>query len=185
MSSTRVFWGIFTALTAIAAHLCYVLFVPSSQLQSRLDAIISETGINTLTIARKERASFSMAEFPAELVYAVCPFDLENGSLRLLALIPDQYWAFEVFDGRGNAIYTLNDQQAPRRNLQIFLHNEDPGPQAIVEAANAIGNKGDSIAVLTGSRTGVIVLRTAGATTLERTRAHAALSGSSCALVSG
>ena len=44
MNSSRTFWLIFGLLTAVAVHLAYILFIPQSQLNDRIAALISEAG---------------------------------------------------------------------------------------------------------------------------------------------
>ncbi len=184
MTSTRTFWALFTVLTAIAAHLCYILFVPSQQFQTKLDTILTENGINKLTLAVPGTAAASVAEYPGELTYAVCLFDLSTGPLRINARVPDQYWALEVYNTRGGTIYTLNDQQAPRKQFSLYLYDDDPDPEAIVNAANSVGSRINSITVLTGTQTGIVVIRSAAANRLEAARSAEALQNTSCSLAS-
>jgi uncharacterized membrane protein len=183
MNSTRAFWGLFTLLTAVAAHLCYILFVPANQLQTKIDEVTSEGGINALTVATSGTAAAELAEYPAELAYAVCPFDLSAGPLRVKAQVPDQYWSLEIYNSRGGTIYTLNDQQAPRRQFSLFLSEDDPDPQAIINAANTLGKANNSITVLTGTQTGIVQIRSAAANPLEAARSMEALRNTSCEIV--
>ncbi len=180
MTSTRAFWILFTVLTAIAAHLCYILFVPSQQFHTKLEAIRAESGINTLTMAVPGTQAASIAEYPSELTYALCLFDLSGGPLRVNARVPDQYWTLEVYNTRGGTIYTLNDKQAPRKQFSLYLYDDDPDPEAIVNAANSVGSSINSITVLTGTQTGVVVIRSAAANQLEAARSAEALKNTSC-----
>jgi uncharacterized membrane protein len=182
MRSPRLFWIVFTALTALAVHLAYILFVPHNQLSTALAAIAGEEGMNRLVIVDGQPASFNMAAYDKELAYAVCPFDLSSGLVTIRAQVPFQYWSLEVYGARGQTLYTLNDQQAPRRQLEIVLHDDDPDPQAIVSAANSANRSLDSISVLTGGTNGVAILRSAAAGALERRRALDAFAMSSCAV---
>ncbi len=184
MTSTRSFWALFTVLTAIAAHLCYILFVPPQQFQTKLETILAENGINTLARAVPGTAAASIAEYPDELTYALCMFDLSTGPLRINARVPDQYWALEVYDQRGGTIYTLNDKQAPRRQFSLYLYDDNPDPEAIVNAANSVGSSVNSITVLTGTQTGIVVIRSAAANRLEAARSAEALQHTSCSLAS-
>jgi len=180
MNSSRTFWLIFGLLTAITVHLAYILFIPQSQLNDRIAALTAEAGSNRLVMAADDTAAAALASHRGELAYAVCAFDLSGGPLEIKARVPDQYWSIEVYGPRGNTIYALNDTQAPRQRLSIFLHDENPDPQAIVEAAKS-GNRGlNAITVLTGATTGIAVLRSAGANLLERRRALDAFNASSC-----
>ena len=183
MNSSRTFWGIFTLLVAVAAHLSYILFVPSSQLKAKMSEIAEANGINTLAIGTPGSPTHSLAEYPSELVYAVCPFDLTSGPQRIRATVPEQYWSLEVYNARGGTIYTLNDQQAPRRQFSLYLSEDDPEPQAIVNAANSLGSSANSITVLTGTQTGVVEIRSAAASPLEAARSMEALGSTSCEVV--
>lgn len=183
MTSTRTFWTLFSVLTAIAAHLCYILFVPSQQFQTKLESILAESGINTLARATLGTAAASVAEYPNELTYALCLFDLSTGPLRINARVPDQYWALEVYNQRGGTIYTINDKQAPRKQFSLYLYDDDPDPEAIVNAANSVGSSINSITVLTGTQTGIVVIRSAAANRLEAARSAEALQNTSCSLV--
>jgi uncharacterized membrane protein len=180
MNSSRTFWLIFGLLTAVAVHLAYILFVPPGQLNDRIAALIGEAGTNRLVVAEDGSAAAALASHRGELAYAICAFDLSRGPLEIKARVPDQYWSIEVYGPRGNTIYTLNDIQAPRRQLSIFLHDENPDPQAIVEAAKSNNRGLNAITVLTGTTTGIAVLRSAGAGALERRRALDAFNASSC-----
>lgn len=185
MRSPNAFWVIFGMLTALAMHLAYALFVPASQLKDGVSALLESHGPNRLVIAEPGNAASAFAAHGAELAYAVCAFDLSSGPLELKARVPDQYWSIEVYGQRGNSLYTLNDKQAPRRQLNLVLHDDNPDAQAIVEAANS-GNRGlNTITVLTGTTTGIAVLRSAGASKLERQRALDAFADSSCGPASG
>jgi len=182
MTSTRSFWALFTVLTAIAAHLCYILFVPAQQFQTKLETILAENGINTLARAAPGTAAASIAEYPNELTYALCLFDLSTGPLHINTRVPDQYWALEVYNQRGGTIYTLNDKQAPRKQFSLYLYDDDPDPEAIVNAANSVGSSINSITVLTGTQTGIVVIRSAAANRLEAARSAEALQHTSCSL---
>lgn len=181
MNTSRLFWVIFGLLTALAVHLAYILFVPVSQIDDQVAALVAESGSNTLVVAQDGNAAAAFAEYPAELAYAVCAFDLSGGPLQIKARLPEQYWSIEIYGERGNTVYTLNDQQAPRRQLSFYLHDDNPDAQAIVDAANS-GNRGlNAITVLTGSTTGIAIIRSAGAGPLERQRALDAFKASACA----
>ena len=131
-------------------------------------------------VAEDGTAAAALTSHRSELVYAVCAFDLSRGPLEIKAKVPDQYWSLEIYGPRGNTIYTLNDMQAPRRQLSMYLHDDNPDPQAIVEAAKTNNRSLNAITVLTGSTTGIAVLRAAGANPLERRRALDAFNASSC-----
>ena len=180
MRSSRFFWFMFTALTAVAVHLAYILFVPHNQLSTALAAIAGDNGPNHLVQLGQQPAGAGTAAHDKELAYAICTFDLSSGPVEIKAQVPYQYWSLEVYGARGQTVYTLNDQQAPRRQLEIVLHDDDPDPQAIVAAANSVNWSLDSISVLTGGTTGVAVLRSAAAGTLERRRAMDAFAMSAC-----
>lgn len=179
MTSSRVFWIIFTVLVATAAHLTYVLFVPANQLQSRINEVENETGVNQLALASPGSAAAVVVQFPDELVYAVCPFDLSGGPLQIKTRVPDEYWSLEVYNDRGGTIYTINDQQVPKKQFTLELYDDDPDPQAIVSTAQT-SSTSNSITILTGSTKGIVVIRSAGATQLERARSVEALQSSSC-----
>ena len=132
MNSSRTFWLIFGLLTAVAVHLAYILFVPQSQLNDRISALVAEAGTNRLVVASDDTAAAALASHRNELAYAVCAFDLSRGPLEIKARVPDHYWSLELYGPRGNTIYTLNDMQAPRRQLSFFLYDDNPDPQAIV-----------------------------------------------------
>ena len=182
MKSPRLFWIVFTVLTAVAVHLAYILFVPHNQLSTAIAGIAGEDGMNRLVIVDRQPAGVNMAAYDKELAYAVCPFDLSSGLVTIKAQVPNQYWSLEVYGARGQTVYTLNDRQAPRRQLEIVLHDDDPDPRAIVSAANSANRSLDSISVLTGGTTGAAILRSAAAGPLERRRAMDAFAMSSCAV---
>ena len=182
MNTSRPFWIMFGILTAVAVHLAYILFVPASQLKDQTARLIDEAGANKLLIAERGNAAMGFAEFPGELVYAVCAFDLASGPLVMRAQVPDQYWSIDIYGPRGDTVYTLNDQQAPRKQLSIELHDADPDPQAIVNAANSTGRNMNAITVLTGTRTGIVVLRSAGAGPVEQQTAIEAFKASACSV---
>ena len=185
MRSPYAFWVIFGMLTALAMHLAYALFVPASQLNEGVAALLESFGPNRLVIAEPGNAAGALAAHEAELAYAVCVFDLSSGPLEIKARVPDQYWSIEIYGNRGNSLYTLNDTQAPRRQLSVVLYDDNPDPQAIVDAANSSNRGLNTITVLTGTSTGIAVLRSAGAGKLERQRALDAFADSSCGPASG
>lgn len=180
MNTSRAFWILFGVLTAVAVHLAYILFIPASQLEDRIMAVRDEAGANKLLVAESGNAAASFAEFPKENMYAVCAFDLSGGPVQIKAQIPEHYWSVEIYGPRGGTVYTLNDQQAPRRQLTLVLYDDDPDPQAIVNAANSTSRALNSIAVLTGNTRGLAVIRSSGASFLERRRTQDAFAASSC-----
>ena len=181
MTSSRVFWVFFTVLVAIASHLSYVLFVPANQLQNKINAVVNEHGVNQLAFAIAGSAAAQIVQHPDELVYAVCPFDLSRGPLLISSRVPDDYWSLEVYNERGGTIYTINDQQVPRKQFNLELYDDDPDPQTIVNTAQS-SSSSSLITILTGSTKGVVIIRSAGATQLERTRSLEALKSSSCSV---
>jgi len=182
MNTSRAFWILFGVLTALAVHLAYILFFPASQLADQTEKLMEEAGANKLQIAERDNAAMGFAEFPGELVYAVCAFDLASSPLVMRAQVPDQYWSIDIYGPRGETVYTLNDQQAPRQQLTLELHDADPDPQAIVNAANSTGRNMNAITVLTGTRTGIVIMRSAGAGPVERQAAIEAFRASACSV---
>lgn len=180
MNTSRAFWIFFGVLTALAVHLAYILFIPASQLKDQSAAIVDQAGANKFMIAEADNAAMAFAEFPGELVYAVCVFDLESGPVIMRAQVPDQYWSIDIYGPRGETVYTLNDTQAPRKQLTLELHDADPDPQAIVNAANSTGRNMNAITVLTGTQSGIVLMRSAGAGPVERQAAIEAFRASSC-----
>lgn len=55
------------------------------------------------------------------MALAVCRFTLQNGPVRILADLPDEFWSVAVFDRRGRNVYSLNDRAADKSKLDLAI----------------------------------------------------------------
>ena len=185
MNSSRTFWMVFMLLCAVGAHLAYILFVPTGQMRAHLEHIADEAGSNRLIVAKTDNAAGVLATYSGELAYAMCVFDLSNGPLRVSAQIPDQFWSIELYDLRGGTLYTLDDRQIKRKQLTFIVRAETPDTDTLVDVSSDQPTEKSAISVLAGAEAGVVVLRSAAASELEKYRALAAFRNSSCGAIAG
>jgi uncharacterized membrane protein len=136
MAWLRRDWGFIAAALAIAAvvHLASVALTPRVVMALALDRMAAAGGVNAmLHTARATSASHGVVRPSPDLLYSVCPFDLDkaNGALRVRATaMPHTYWSVSVFDARTDNVYVLNDRQAKTGSVDFVIvsphHDKTP-----------------------------------------------------------
>lgn len=104
------------AAVALIVHAATLVELPGAVMANTLETLTATTGYNTIRHAgRADAESRKIVRPSPDLLYSVCPFDLDraNGALRVHAVVPSgTYWSVSVFDAYTNNIFIENNRQA-------------------------------------------------------------------------
>jgi uncharacterized membrane protein len=186
-----LFWLLAAILLGAGTHLATVLFSPAVSMASVMSRFHAAAPLNRMTVLGPEILGTVLREPNPDIVYAVCPYDLQAGDLLIDASIPEFYWALSIYSNRGDNVYTLNDQQAGVSRLRFRLQLEKPafdlqevitGDEDAEEAAEVqIQTKDDTVLVKTPTADGLVMLRAFLPDQAYRARVTEQLAASSCA----
>ncbi len=178
----RSFWVISFVLLATACHLAFVLFGSGFDNQTAYDRLVAVAGTNKLQALSTQQANLLSSFSDNKLVHAVCAYDLSQGSIRLTAKFPDNYWSVSIYTAQGDVIYTLNDRQANANSLSIII--SAGSAELATDSGTSIGqtSSGD-ITVVSEYDHGLAVLRGSLINEQKRKRVTETLNRSECKLV--
>ena len=178
--SGRFYWLVATLLTAVVAHLSFVLFAPKLVMAERLEAIRQTAGGSSLKVLGRPDALRLIGEEDGALVHAVCVYDLSQGPMMVTALIPRSYWSISIYSASGDNFYSFNDRQADVERLALVLKPAEAQP-VDEDAVETEAPSGDVLDVFPPDPRGVIVFRALAGEAPERAGMEAFLARSSCA----
>jgi len=90
------------------------------------------------------------------LLRAACPFDLDNGPVRVFATGSVPFWSLSVFGRNGENVYSLNDRSSVDRRLDLVLAQP---LQRIELEKSSVAQKTDSIVAELDIHKGFVVVR--------------------------
>lgn len=73
------------------------------------------------TLPLPEAGAEPIASLDPRMLHAVCRFTLDQGPVRVSAMLPDEFWSVAVFDRRGRNIFSINDRAAERSRLDLAI----------------------------------------------------------------
>lgn len=103
-------------------HIAIVLLVPyyaDNDAWVKMGAFGRDRQFHTLPLP--QAGAEPIVQLDPRMVQAVCRFSLNEGPLRILAALPDDFWSMAVFDRRGRNIYSLNDRAAEGTLLDVAI----------------------------------------------------------------
>ena len=138
----------------------------------------SVNGANTFSVQSEAAANKFLKHNPADIVTAVCLFDLSTGPVKVSSEVVGNYWSLSVYSSRGDIIYTLNDRQAASEKVAITIHRK--GDNNVQSPTQGEKSPGGEAAVASEDWQGLVVIR--GGVSLPHQSAFIAsrLSGSTC-----
>ncbi|MGA3003824.1 MAG: DUF1254 domain-containing protein [Acetobacteraceae bacterium] len=109
---------------------------------------------NTMHFAERPDASTRRVVRPSpDLLYAVCPFDLANGPLRLTANVPHStYWSVSAFDAVTNNFFVRDDRQIAGDSIEIIAIRRGM-------ALPPLGNTPDRVVLFAPTERGLFLIR--------------------------
>ena len=182
----RLFWVVLAAITAVAVHISYTLFVPSNRFGNKLDVVLKDQGTNSFTVIDPALQSGLLPYATAIDLVGLCKFDVGNGKVDLSVVVPDGYWTFAIYTMRGRQIYAINDKQADSQNFTVHMALASNLLSQISslgedEPQTSEGDLGWRVAVV--ERQGIAVLWMPQGDRLMRNEAARVLAQSRCAAV--
>jgi uncharacterized membrane protein len=103
-------------------HIAIVLLVPfyaERDAWAKIGGFGRDGTFHTLPIP--EAGAEPIAFLDPRMVQAVCRFTLEDGPVRILAELPEEFWSLAVFDRRGRNVYSLNDRASEGARLDVAI----------------------------------------------------------------
>lgn len=103
-------------------HIAIVLLVPyyaERDAWAKIGSLGRDGVFHTLPIP--EAGAEPIAFLDPRMVQTVCRFSLDDGPVRILAELPDDFWSLAVFDRRGRNVYSLNDRASEGARLDVAI----------------------------------------------------------------
>ena len=147
-----ILWIGATLAIALVVHLVTLYAVPRLIMRRALARMGAP---NAMHFGRRPTAASRGVVRPSpDMLYAVCPFNLSKGSLRVTAAVPHStYWSVSAFDSATNNFFVRNDQQVAGDSLEILLLRRG---QTLPPLDNAL----QRVTVFAPSERGLILFRT-------------------------
>ena len=118
---TRAFWVIMFLVVAVSAHLTYILYAPTYQLKSRIDAAAERFGVNTMSVLAGEDERAMLGGDGTTTVSAVCALDLGGGAVKLVARLPREFWTLAIYGQDGRLMAAYDEKQTGLRAFELTL----------------------------------------------------------------
>lgn len=115
------FWSVTGLLTAIAAHLAYVLIAPGFLFSTQSRLVAATEATNAIDILTDERRNQLLPTLRGDGIAVMCNADLAKGNVRFEVDLPETYWSLAVFSRSGKQVYQLNDAQAETTSVAVEL----------------------------------------------------------------
>lgn len=111
-------WVAATLMVAALVYTGTVLALPHV-LMARALARFGAT--NVMHYSERPNASSRTVVRPnPDMLYAVCPFDLSKGPVKLTALVPHStYWSISAYDAATNNLFVRDDQQIAGDSIAV------------------------------------------------------------------
>lgn len=105
----------------VIAHISYVLFYPAIEMRRNLGPDIRRIQSETPVLLQPASAEHVIGGSANDAVVAVCPFDLNDGSLVVDAAMPSGLWSLTVYGESGHDLYAVTDRQAGTDRFQLTI----------------------------------------------------------------
>ncbi len=152
-------WVLATLLLAGGVHLGSVLLLPRIAPADSFARMAALAPVNTLKLLPAARPGQTLTVFrdPA-LAEAVCPYDLDQGPLRLSGVVSkDRFVSASFHDRRGVVFYAVTDQAATRGRVSALIVTQDQ--LDAIKAQESDDEPVQELRVVSPSRRGFVVVR--------------------------
>jgi uncharacterized membrane protein len=139
-----IIWTIIaTILFAVFVHLA-TIFVMPYVIMNRVMASFPTNKLQVNPLVKASKGQVIPLPCP-DFVYTISTYDVAKEPVHLNLVVPsDNYWSLSITYDNGDNIYTLNDRQAPSRDVEVIITRKDyelkdPGKAIVVKSPS---NKG-------------------------------------------
>ena len=132
----RLFWIAAALVTAVVAHVSFLLFVPGYMFASEIARMSKGHGANHFFILPPEDQTQLLPGLPRNGVTGICLFDVSQGSVTLSANLPDGFWITTIYSDKGEAIYTVNNRQSGSNIFNVSLSKAPGFIEMLVQATD-------------------------------------------------
>ena len=117
---TRVLYWLATfLLSAVVAHLAYVLFIPRQEARAMMAQVQRRMGANAFhPLSGRALRRFVRHPLP-EAAYGACLLDVGDAPVALKGPELRTLWALTVYSPRGDVIYAITDRHVPAGALNV------------------------------------------------------------------
>jgi uncharacterized membrane protein len=119
------FWFFTSVILAFAAHIYYILFVPSDSFSRAIDKALADHPVNSFVLLDSPTQMKLMPFTTASHLVGICKFDTSSGNIRVAAKMPEGFWNFAVYSLRGQQVYAINDRQADTNAFSVQLSKSE------------------------------------------------------------
>ena len=132
-----------TILFAFVVHLA-TIFVTPYAIMNRVMASFPTNNLQVTPLVKASKGQAIPLPCP-DFVYTISTYNVAKEPIRLNLVVPsDNYWSLSLTRDNGDNIYTLNDRQAPSRNVEVIITRKDydlrePGKAIVVKSPSDKG----------------------------------------------
>lgn len=115
--------GLAILLVASVIHIISILLIPQ-QAQDRLESLVRNADLadrKFSVIEDKGKTAVLLNAQDPNFHLAICPFDLSDGPLSVLAASSQTLWTLAVFNQQSQNVYSLNDRLVSGDKLELLL----------------------------------------------------------------
>jgi len=145
-------WLAATLATALLVHFGTLYALPRLVMRRALKTMGEANSMHFGT--RPTAASRVVVRPSPDILYAICPFDLSSGPLRVIASVPHStYWSVSAFDAATNNFFVRNDREVTGDSIELLLVRRG---QTLRLSDNAL----QRVMVFAPSKRGLLLFRT-------------------------
>jgi len=145
-------WLAATLATALLVHFGTLYALPRLVMRRALRTVGEPNSMHFGT--RPTAASRVVVRPSPDILYAICPFDLSSGPLRVIASVPHStYWSVSAFDAATNNFFVRNDREVTGDSIELLLVRRG---QTLRLSDNAL----QRVMVFAPSKRGLLLFRT-------------------------
>ncbi|WP_147306405.1 DUF1254 domain-containing protein [Methylovirgula sp. 4M-Z18] len=173
-------WILATVILAGGVHLASVLLLPRVAPADSFARMAALAPVNTLKHLPAARPGETLTVFrdPA-LAEAVCPYDLDQGPLRLSGTVSrDGFVSASFHNRRGIVFYAVTDQAATRGRLSALVVTQDQ--LDAIKAQESDDEPVQELRIVSPTRRGFVVVRALSSSVSQYAEAEAELDAFGC-----
>jgi uncharacterized membrane protein len=116
-----IFWLFVACVLGVATHVATLLYAPALSFERSLNRYAADSPPNSFFVMTPEAQAKLLPEYPEDVVFGVCRFDLSKGPMTLDANFPDTLWALTIYSSAGRTLYTADDRQSGVNTFSLRL----------------------------------------------------------------
>lgn len=179
----RPLFSIGMLLTALVSgavlHILTTFAVPVIGTVSAFDRLKWQLELNAMRVLPADPTGATPAPFLSpDMRYAMCRYDLTNGSVQVSAVLPDLGWSLALYTPQGDNFYTVPGQDG--RVIESVFNINSASDRVLIPVPGVRRSDTDAANVTSPQREGLVVVRAPNTGTAYAIGVEAALRRATC-----